>query len=85
MQSVNPHVPAERWAPASASFRSTGFGFVPYNAENADDPLEIGTTVNSPSWVMRLVESDPGVCVIGFHEGGWVDAQDVLAIQRRPV
>lgn len=85
MQTVQPHVPAERWAPASASLRSTGFGFVPYNADKSNDPLEIGTTVNSPSWVMRLVETDPSVRVIGFHEGGWVDAQDVLAVQKRQI
>lgn len=85
LQSENPHVPVERWAPASESFRSIGFGFVPYNPANVDDPLEIGTTVNSPSWVMKMVESDPSVRVIGFHEGGWVDAQDVLIVQKRSI
>ncbi|MFM0363711.1 class I SAM-dependent methyltransferase [Paraburkholderia sediminicola] len=85
MQSLQPHVPPERWAPASASLKSSGFGFVPYNPANAADPLEIGTTVSSPAWVMRLVESDPSLRIIQFHEGGWVDAQDVVAIQKRPV
>jgi SAM-dependent methyltransferase len=85
MQAAQPHVPPERWQPASEAFRASGFGFVPYDPANSADPLEIGTTVNSPSWVMRLVETDPTVRVIGFHEGGWVDAQDVLIVQKRPV
>jgi len=85
MQSIDPHVPAERWAPASASFHSVGFGFVPYNPSNAADPLGIGTTVNLPSWAIRLIESDPSARVIGFHEGGWVDAQDVLIVQKRAI
>jgi len=85
IQQAKPHVPPETWAPASAAFKSQGFGFVPYNPANASDPLEIGTTVNSPSWVMRLIERDPSVRIIALHEGGWVDAQDVLAIQKRPI
>lgn len=78
-------VPAERWKDASASLSKTGFGFVPYNIANANDPLEIGTTVNSPSWMMHLIESDLSVRVVSFQEAGWVDAQDVVVIQKRSV
>jgi SAM-dependent methyltransferase len=85
LQQQRAHVPVEQWAPASASFHATGFGFVPYDANKATDPLEIGTTVNSPSWLMRLVETDPSVRVIAFQEGGWVDAQDVLVMGKRPI
>jgi hypothetical protein len=41
-----------------------------------------GCARTSPSWMMKLVEPDTTIRVLGLHEGAWVDN---LVIQRRPI
>jgi len=42
-----------------------------------------GDALTTPSWVLRHVETNPAVRIIGYHEGGWNGVQDVVVLQRR--
>jgi SAM-dependent methyltransferase len=71
-----PNLAPERWATMMAGYELTGFGYAP------DYPgAEVGMTLSSMSFVTRLFE-DRDVRIIGYHEAGWVNDQDVIVLQR---
>jgi hypothetical protein len=74
------HVPAFTWAELMVDFDLKGFAFHP------DAPGgSLGITLSSPSWVARLIETMGEVRMVTYHEAGWVDAQDVFALQKRSI
>ena len=76
--------PAQRWQPASQGLVNAGFGFVS-DSGSASNPMQIGTSVCSPAWVMRLIQKEPSIRIVSFEEAGWVDAHDVLVVQKQPM
>lgn len=79
LQSAGEMLPQETWIEAEASFLASGFGFLPYSAETPD----LGTTINSPSWLARRIEAEADLALLGYQEAGWVNAHDVVTLQRR--
>jgi SAM-dependent methyltransferase len=76
-ETVMHYMAPERWRTARKDYEATGFGY----AEYPDIP-GYGVTASSPSWVMKLIENEPGTKVVGFHEAAWDYHQDVLVIQK---
>jgi SAM-dependent methyltransferase len=71
------NLPDSRWRPMIQGYEAVGFGYAP------DAPsLDIGMTLTSPSWLMSANEHDLSIKIIGFHEAGWVEAQDVLVLHK---
>lgn len=69
-----------KWEMAARDFTASGFGYVETERHSG---RTYGASLAMPSWVMRLVEVDRGVRVIGFQESLWDDHQDVLILQKR--
>ena len=44
-----------------------------------------GISLSRPHWVLRLVEEDDQLRVLGFTERGWDKHQDVLVIGKPPI
>jgi SAM-dependent methyltransferase len=44
-----------------------------------------GSTHLTPSWLMKVLEQNDGLRVIGFQEAAWAGHQDAVTIQRRPI
>jgi len=57
--------------------RRTGFGYVDY----ADEP-GYGISLASPAFVTANFVLQPGWRLLGYHEAGWDQRQDVIAVQR---
>ena len=74
---VRQYIDAGLWSAASADFADRGFGYAAYPGQ------DYGLSVSKPSWLMRLVEEKPGVCIVGFHEAAWDYHQDVVVLQNR--
>ena len=70
------YVAEERWAPARADYRSTGFGFAPYPT------ARYGVSVCSAAWLTAFVETLPDVRILMFREAAWDNHQDVIVVQR---
>jgi SAM-dependent methyltransferase len=66
-----------RWEAVDRNYERSGFGFTPYS-HSAD----YGVSLTAPSWIMRLVETDPSIRIVSFQEGGWANHQDVLVLQK---
>lgn len=76
-ENVMHYIAPELWLPAQMDYEATGFGY----AEYPDIP-GYGVSVSSPSWVMKLIENEPGTKLVGFHEAAWDYHQDVLVVQK---
>jgi SAM-dependent methyltransferase len=74
------------WQHGFRSYCDTGFGYLPYDpAMPPDGPQSYGTSLSAPSWVARLVESEPGARLLSLTEGAWANNQDVVVLQKRPI
>lgn len=69
----------DAWAPMGDVYTSTGFGYLETERTAAGS---YGFSICRPSWLMRLVETEPAIRIIGFHEGAWDDHQDALVLQK---
>ena len=66
----------------------TGHGFVDYDhaiRSKFDRQARYGITLSRPHWVLKLVEGDEQIRVLGFAERGWDNHQDVLVIGKPPI
>jgi SAM-dependent methyltransferase len=60
-----------------------GFAFFPYDfAPYAGQDPAYGVSVAQPWKAVRMVQEIPSLSLIGYHERGWDNHQDVVAVQR---
>jgi SAM-dependent methyltransferase len=78
----NRYIGPALWGPVLDLHARTGFGYVETEQTEAGS---YGFSLSAPSWIMRLLEREPSVHIIGFHEGAWDQNQDVLALQKRSI
>jgi SAM-dependent methyltransferase len=69
-----------KWSVAASEFTAGGFGYVETECHSG---RTYGASLSMPSWVMRLIEMDPGVRIAGFQEASWDNHQDVVILQKR--
>jgi SAM-dependent methyltransferase len=79
-QNVIQFIDRKLWSRAQFGYKFFGFGYAAY-----PDIPSYGVSTSSPSWIMKLVENEPGVKILGFHEAEWEDHQDVLVVQKHDV
>jgi SAM-dependent methyltransferase len=60
-----------------AEYRQTGFGYVDYT-----DGSGYGFSLAHPSFVLANLIAAPGWRLVGYHERGWDQRQDVIALQK---
>lgn len=70
------------WPLVRDAYISHGFGYLETERTAAGS---YGFSLCRPSWMMRLVENETGIKVIGFHEGAWDAHQDALVLQKCPI
>jgi SAM-dependent methyltransferase len=68
-----------KWSAAGREFAASGFGYIETESHSG---RTYGASLSMPSWVMRRIETDPGVRVAGFHEALWDNHQDVVILQK---
>ena len=86
MHLFGPTFHSGEWQQGCRSYADTGFGYLPYDpAMPPDGPESHGTGLSAPSWVARLVESEPGARFVSRGEGAWASNQDVVVLQKRPI
>jgi SAM-dependent methyltransferase len=74
------------WQAGLRSYQETGFGYQPYEpGMPMDGPSSYGTSLSLPSWVARLVESEPGARLLSIAEGAWANNQDIVILQKKPI
>jgi SAM-dependent methyltransferase len=72
--------------PAEREFYRSGFGFADYRAPDVyAEQRHYGVSIATPSYVLRLLEEDETVSIVGYRERAWDDHQDVLIIQKKAV
>jgi SAM-dependent methyltransferase len=81
-RTVNRTLDPAKWSVAASEFAASGFGYVQTESHSG---RSYGASLSMPSWVMRLVETDPAVRVAGFQEAAWDNHQDVLIVQKRDI
>ena len=79
-RTMNRYIDPPLWDAAGNSRDATGFGYVETERNAAGS---YGFSLAAPSWVLRLVETEPRCRILGFHEAAWGDHQDALILQRR--
>jgi SAM-dependent methyltransferase len=79
-RTLHHYIDPAKWDSVSRSYAESGFGFVAYDGQKS-----YGVSLSAPSWLMRLVETDASVRIVGFEEAAWDAHQDVLVLQKRPV
>jgi SAM-dependent methyltransferase len=75
----------ERFAIAERQVRQEAFGFVDYRGEfrtRFENETPYGIALVRPSWVMRHLEANPHVRILGYAERAWDDHQDVVVFGR---
>ena len=78
----------ELFAVAEATVPDNGFGYVDYDhaiRSNFIRQARYGIALARPHWMLKLVEEDYQMRVLGFVERGWDDHQDVLVIGKPPI
>jgi len=70
------------WERVASERSATGFGYVETEQRGG---MSYGLSSSAPSWLMRLIENDPAVSIIGFQEAAWGGLQDVLVLQKKCV
>lgn len=60
-------------------YRGKGFGYVEYS-----DGSGYGLSLASPAVVVERLLAISGWTLLGYHEAGWDNHQDVVALQREP-
>ncbi|HTV90997.1 MAG TPA: class I SAM-dependent methyltransferase [Stellaceae bacterium] len=74
------------WQENMRGYSDSGFAYRPYDpAMPPDGAQSYGTSLSAPSWVARLIESEPGVRILNLSEGAWANNQDVVVLQKRPI
>ncbi len=71
-----------RFERVAGMYRTTGFGYIDYSDTPNANTANYGISLSSPSYVIKLIEQDPAVRIIGYIERGWSDHQDVLILQK---
>jgi SAM-dependent methyltransferase len=71
-----------QWSAAASQFATSGFGYIETESHSG---RTYGASLSLPSWVMRLIETDPRVRIAGFQEGAWDHHQDVVILQKRDI
>jgi SAM-dependent methyltransferase len=68
---------SEQIAALLAEYRRTGFGYVDYRGVAG-----YGFSLAHPSFVTSELVATPGWRLVGYHERGWDQRQDVIALQK---
>jgi SAM-dependent methyltransferase len=67
-------------------YQRSGFGFFRTHKETANGiAVEYGGSYTKPSWLMRLVEDNSTIRLLGFQESVWDNNHDVLILHRNPI
>lgn len=85
---VFPYLPADIYVASEieTTFARTGFGYADYGqAEKFFNQEKYGIAFISPSFVLRCLEDNPSIKVIGLSERGWDDQQDFVVIYKAPL
>ena len=79
MHRLFPMIDEDRWARLLQDYRATGFGYQPYRDGMA---YPYGINLSRPAVIVDLVSAIDGVRLLSYHERGWDNHQDVLAVAR---
>ncbi len=80
------YLPDEQFARAEEDFRTSGFGYVDYNApEIYTEQPSYGISISSPAYIASLLEKDESIQMRGFIERGWDGHQDVVILHKLPI
>ena len=76
------------FAVAERQVRRKGFGFVDYQGSfraRFANRTPYGIALTRPSWIVRHIETNPKVRLLGYAERAWDNHQDVLVFGRPAV
>ncbi|MEO6994695.1 MAG: class I SAM-dependent methyltransferase [Lacunisphaera sp.] len=75
----NPHgITDQQIAELLLDYRQKGFSYVDYYSKSA-----YGFSLAHPSFVANHLIDHPGWLLLGYHETGWDNRQDVISVQKR--
>jgi SAM-dependent methyltransferase len=77
-QSEAPITSPGRWSEVQAGYEATGFGYM----ETGEYETPYGVSLMKLSWLMKLIEVDARVRLLGFEEGAYAGRQDALILLR---
>jgi SAM-dependent methyltransferase len=81
VQTRVPMIDPYAWEVILREYRARGYGYASY----ADFDLgDYGISLATPSRLLAIATSTPGVRIIMYQERGWADNHDVLALTREP-
>lgn len=73
-----------QWEQIYRGVLDKGFNFYPL-VEPLCGSVPYGSTHLTPSWLMKVLEQNDGLRVVGFQEAAWAGHQDALAMQKQPL
>jgi len=79
MHKLFPMITDERWARILKGYEETGFGYEPYR-DGMEYPY--GINLSRPAVIVDLAAAIDGVRLLSYHERGWDNHQDVMALAR---
>lgn len=74
-----PMIAEDRWARIVRGYHETGFGYEPYQDAMA---YPYGINLSKPAVIVEAAGAIEGARLLSYHERGWDNHQDVLALAR---
>ena len=73
-------VAEEQLDEAVADYDREGFGYLEWGALDR----QYGTSISSPSWVLKQLETRPGLEIVSYWERGWTPQDLIACVGTRP-